>query len=297
MLGKIAFSLLALTATVAVVCSARSERVRADETLPPPLVDSDDDMLPDCVEWAVMTSATNPDTDGDSSPDFVEVVQKGRPRSAGDPLPTDQEMRIVVTGPPPGSENNLAWMHLFVRVIEPGQLTSFTAWIEFPQLPGVRFSFDMLSLGAAVFRDRDAGAAGRWIQLSVPMLSTNLLQQLLPCSIQIESVLGGRQLRSGVNLFNVQGNVSTLVPFDQGRFAVQTIGPIAYGSGPGVLSNRVCLIELEEIGSGLGGTVYEVVDANCEDCNEIECSPNCHESVGWILTIPGGLQAISSQDN
>ncbi len=297
MLGKTAFSLLALAATIAVVCVVRPERVVAGGSPPPPLQDSDDDMLPDCVEWAVMTSATNPDTDGDLSPDFVEVVQRGNPRACGEPLPADQEMRVVVTGAEPGNENDVAWMHLLVRVMDPGPLSAFQAWIEFPQCPGVRFTFDMLSLGSAVYRDRAAGAAGHWIQVSVPLMSTCVLQQFLPCSIQVESVLGGRYLRSGVSLFDIAGSISTLVEFDDDMFAVQTIAPQAYSSGPGLVSNRVCLIDLEEVGSGLSGTVYEVVGAICDDCNEVECSPNCEDAVGWILTLPGGLQVITGQDN
>lgn len=294
--GKFALSLLTLCTTIAVVVLGRTEQVAAAGILVTPEQDSDEDMLPDCVEWVVMSSAANPDTDADQSPDFVEVVQRGSPRVAGAPLPADQEMRVVITGPAPGSASDLVWMHLLVRVMQPALLTSFQAWIEFPQCPGVRFGFDMLSLGSVVCRERAAGAAGQWIQISVPMMPATLLHQLLPCSINIESVLGGRQLRSGVSLFDAQGSTVTLVEFEDDRFAVQAIAPPAYGTGPGTLSNRVCVIELDEVGSGLSGTVYEVVGALCDDCNEVECSPNCEETVGWIITVPGGLQVITGQD-
>lgn len=286
MLVRLAVSALALGVVLAGTWPSASPCVHATET--DPLLDTDDDFLPDCVEWAVLTSTTNPDTDGDLTPDFIEVVQRGTPRDPGAPMPVDQEMRIVITGPQPGTTTGATWMHLFLRLAEPGTtLTSFQAWLEVPSLPGMRLNFDIFALGPAAYRERNAGPQGIWVQLSVPLVSTNLLQQLLPCSIQAESVVGGRYLRSGVKLFNVQGTISTLVAFDEARYAVQSIAPVVGGGG---LSNRVCLLELTESGSGPGGTLYTVTHAACEDCNELECIlPTCVQSIGWILTIPGGL--------
>ena len=53
-------------------------------------------------------------------------------------------------------------------------------------------------------------------------------------------------------------------------------------------SNKVCVLDLSEVGSGPGGVVFEIVDADCEDCNELECGASCSDSVGWVITIPGG---------
>jgi hypothetical protein len=290
MLGKLALSLLTLAVAGALTLRSAPQQVRATEI--DPLLDTDDDFLPDCVEWAVLTSTTNPDTDGDQIPDFVEVVQRGTPRLPSAPHPVDQEMRVVITAPPAGTAG-IAWMHLFLRLAEPGTpLTSFEAWLELPALPGIRVSFNMFALGPAAFRQRDAGSQGVFIQLSVPLVSANLLQQLLPCSLQAESVLGGRYIRSGVSLFDVQGSISTIVAFDQDRYAVQTIAPVVGGGG---LSNRVCLLDLDDIGSGPSGTNYIVRHACCEDCNELECVlASCTGSIGWVITIPGGLGVLSA---
>lgn len=256
------------------------------------LADTDGDFLPDCVEWVVLTSATNPDTDGDLIPDFIEVVQGGYPRVVGGPLPTDQEMRLLVTGPVAGSGNNLTWLHLFLRLTEPTtQIQGFQAWVELPSLPGVRIGFDLLGFGTPVFRSRDAGPAGFWIQLSVPMVTPNLLQGLLPCSIQVESTVGSRFLRSGVSLFDLAGSITTMVPFGSGRFAAQCIAPNPQGGG---LSNRVCLLDLVEVGSGPAGTIYQITNAICDDCPEVECAPTCPASIGWLITVPGGLGVIGS---
>ena len=71
-------------------------------------IDTDGDFLPDVVEWVVLTDSTNPDTDGDNTPDFVEVVEGGNPRFETPPMPADQQMRLVVTGPTPGIVLSLA---------------------------------------------------------------------------------------------------------------------------------------------------------------------------------------------
>lgn len=293
MLVRLALSLLTLGVVIAYPWHTATLCLQASET--DPLLDTDGDFLPDCVEWAVLTSASSGDTDGDLTPDFVEVVQRGTPRQPGEPLPLDQEMRIVITGPQPGTTTGITWMHLFLRLAEPSTpLQTFAAWLEVPFLPGVRLSFDMFALGPAVYRERNAGTEGVWIQLSVPLVSTQLLHQLLPCSIQAESTLGGRYVRSGVKLFDVQGTISTLAPFDHDHYAVQSIAPVVGGGG---LSNRVCLLELVNSGSSPGGTLYTVHNASCEDANELECVlPTCTQSIGWVLTIPGGLGVMGGSN-
>ena len=114
---------------------------------------------------------------------------------------------------------------------------------------------------------------------------------LLPCSIGAEATIGGRSLHTAVNLFDVQGVTTTLVPFRPGQFAMQSIGQLCGPSSSG--SNKVCLLSLQRVGSGAGGVVFEVVDAFCDDCNELECSSGCTQSVGWVFTIPGGIETIT----
>jgi hypothetical protein len=289
-------SIVLLTAGVAAFAALRSgsQHVHAYES-GEVLLDSDDDFLPDCVEWATLTSATNPDTDADQVPDFVEVVQRGTPRLPGEPLPLDQEMRILITGPQLGTGASTTWMHLFVRLIEPSaSVASFQAWLEIAALPGLRCPFDMFALGPAVYRQRDAGAQGKWIQLSVPLVSHHLLASVLPGSIQAEALVGGRYIRSGVSLFRQYDTIATLAPFGKESYAVQTIAPLAGGGG---ITNRVCVLSLEEQVSTPAGTLYCVTGADCEDCSELECVlTNCAQSIGWQISIPGGLGVIGGSN-
>ena len=126
--------------------------------------------------------------------------------------------------------------------------------------------------------------------LSVPLADMSALAQLLPCSLQAETVLGGRYLRSGVSLLNAQGSIATLTHFRDSSYALQSLAPSLLGSGS---SNRVCVLDLTQSGSSTGGTLYTVTGANCEDCNELECVlTSCQQSLGWVVTIPGGLGVL-----
>ncbi|MCA8951348.1 MAG: hypothetical protein KDE27_17705 [Planctomycetes bacterium] len=250
------------------------------------LLDSDGDFLPDVVEWAVLTDANNPDTDGDGSPDYVEVVQRGSPRQPGTAAAQDHEMRVVFTGPSPGSSAP-TYLHLFFRFFgDPSLISSFATWIEIPALPGVRLPLNVLSFANLEMRDRTTTNDGYWLEISVPMVSEQMLRNFLPCSIRAEAMIGGNQIRTGVRLIDVAGVTCSLVPFGDGRHVLQSIGvmPIVLPT-----SNKVCVLALEPAGQGQGGSLYEVVDADCEDCNDLECNISCQQSIGWFVNVPGGL--------
>lgn len=265
----------------------------ADEVLatpPSPLVDSDDDFLPDQIEWAVLTSATNPDTDGDLVADFVEVVQRGLPRQPNAPVALDHEIRVVIGAPPAGAADQTSWLHVLVRYVEgPVPIDGFSVWFETPLLPGLHVPLESVLFAAPVIETRTTAVDGTWLRVSAPLVSMGLLQLLLPCSIQCEGSFEGRFLRTGVNLFDYMGSVATVVPFGSSGYAVQTFGGVPAGVNE---SNKVCVLDLSEVGSGPGGIVYQVTHAECEDCNELECGSGCTGSVGWILTIPGGAATL-----
>jgi hypothetical protein len=256
--------------------------------------DTDGDFLPDSVEWVALTSSGNGDTDGDGVGDFVEFVQRGRPRQPNAPLPLDHELRIAIVGPRPGAVAQMAWMHIFARKAEvAAAINGLAAWIELPGLPGTRLHFDPLTIPGVEFAVRPAADGSVWLRCSVPLLQPALLQTIAPCSFGVDAVIGGRTLASTNKLIEAQGTLATLAPFDGGSFAVQSLSPPVVGASGSLSSNRICVLDLQEVGAGPSGGLYAVTDATCEDCNDVECILlDCRQSIGWIVSIPGGAASL-----
>ncbi|MCA8977958.1 MAG: hypothetical protein KDC98_24745 [Planctomycetes bacterium] len=273
-------ALLVLAGMIAL--SPEPKALRADPS--DPVIDSDGDFLPDAVEWAVLTSAQTADTDGDQRSDFVEVVEHGTPRHPGSTTADDHAMRVVLTGPSTPGSSEPTWLHLFFRFFgDPGLTTSFSASFETETLPGLQLPLNVLGFPGVVMRQRSTANEGYWLQISIPLASEQFLRQLLPLSIRADAVIGGAHLSSAVRLEERLGTVTTLVPFGDGRYVMQSIGSLPYM----LASNRVCLLTLEQ--AGASGTAFKIVDADCESCNELECGASCRESVGWVIDVPGGL--------
>ena len=266
-------------------------------------VDTDNDFLPDAVEWVLLTNSLNDDTDGDTIPDFVEVVAAANPRHASMPEPPDQQMRLVITGPSPATSDPRTWMHVFHRVMtnETGTgagvmaIESFDTWLERPEWAGLRFPLNMFAAGGIVYRERVTTNDGIWVQLSIPLVSEQILKAVLPCTIWAETTVGGQSLASGMKLIDVPDGIATIVPYDSSRFVMQTLTPVPLVMDGGSQSNRVCVIDMAEESSGPSGTTYIVTAAECEDANELECSATCPDCVGWSVTIPGGTQLLGGR--
>ena len=265
-------------------------------TEPTGFADADGDFLPDSVEWVALTSASNADTDGDTVEDFVEFVQAGRPRHAGPALPIDHELRIAVTGPRAGAADTMTWLHVFLLQAEvAAAVTNIDAWVELPGLAGARLHFDLLTVPGVELDARAAGNGVTWLRCSVPLINAPLLQAIAPCSFGVNAVVGGRALASGAKVLDAQGVLATLTPFSGSSFAVQSLSPPAAVAGAPLSSNRVCVLDMQEVGSSPAGTLYAVIDATCEDCNDVECVLlNCQQSIGWIVTVPGGAASLGA---
>jgi hypothetical protein len=257
-----------------------------------PTLDTDGDFLPDVVEWACLTNPFNADTDNDGVGDYVEVVQRANPRQVGIALPVDHEMRVVVTSSIGADGFSHTTLHLLFRFVGPlSLLSSFQPWLSLATVPGLQIPLDSLAAGMTSILDRVDPTEGYWIRAVVPLASENLLRMLLPCTIGARARIGTRLIDTSVPLFDEAGTTATLVPFRSDGYAVQSIGSPGAFQGRG--SNRICVLRLAEVGSNPAGVAYEVVQADCDDCNGLQCGVNCPHSVGWVFVVPGGVDVIA----
>ncbi len=284
--------LAAALATVGLVfSSAEPQRLRADVTSID--LDTDGDFLPDCVEWICLTSASSVDTDLDGAGDFVEVVQKGRPRQANAALPADHEMRIVVTSNPTANGNEVI-LHLLFRFMGgPELLNQFDCYAELGAVPGLRIPLSTLSLQPVSVQQRAVPGEGLWVRYSVSLVSEQVLRSVLPCSIGSSAVIGSRSIDTTMPLFDQGGSTCSVVPFAPGLFAIQSVSTPVAGAVGAVPNNRVCVLQLQPIGGGSGGSAFLVSGAECQDCNDLVCGVECAASVGTVVVLPGGPGSIT----
>jgi hypothetical protein len=284
--------LAAALATVGLVLSSSEpQRLRADVTSID--LDTDGDFLPDCVEWVCLTSASSADTDLDGAGDFVEVVQKGRPRQANAALPADHEMRIVVTSNPTANGNEVI-LHLLFRFMGGLELLNqFDCYAELGAVPGLRIPLSTLSLQPVSVQQRIVPGEGLWVRYSVSLVSEQLLRSVLPCSIGSSAVIGTRSVETTTPLFEQGGSTCSVVPFAPGLFAIQSVSAPVAGAVGAVPNNRVCVLQLQPIGGGSGGSAFLVSGAECQDCNDLVCGVECAASVGTVVVLPGGPGSIT----
>jgi len=273
------------------VGDAEHKTLRADA--PSIDLDTDNDFVPDCVEWVCLTSATSPDTDADGNGDFLEVVQKGRPRQAGPALPADHEMRAVVTSNDVSGSNQIV-LHLMFRFLGGVDLLNqFDCYAELGAVPGLRIPLSALSLQPVSIQQRAVAGEGLWVRYSVALCSEEVLRSVLPCSIGSTAVIGGRMIETSMPMFDQGGITSTVVPFASGLFAIQSVQAVVAGVVGTAPNKRVCVLQLQPVGSGSGGSAFLVSGAECQSCNDLVCGVECAASIGTIVVLPGGPGSIT----
>lgn len=287
-IASVVIAVLLATAGWQASAASHQQVLRAD---PPPVdQDLDQDFLPDAVEWACLTSAASPDTDGDGTLDFVEVVQRGNPRHPGQPMPPDHEMRLVVTTRN-GAVGSEAVMHLLFRFMGDAALLShLDAYAEIHDLPGFRIPLSSLSLQPIAMEQRVVPNQGLWVRLSISLVSEDVLRAVLPCAISAVATIGTRAIHNSVPLFDHNGTTCSVVPFTTSGFAIQSVTTASVGAAP---NNRVCVLQMQSIGGGTGGSAFVVTGAECQDCNDLTCGVECAASVGTVLILPGGVGSIT----
>ena len=287
--------------------SAREDRVlHADpSTL---LEDSDGDFLPDDLEWCMMTDRGIADTDGDGSGDFLEVVHFDDVRVPGVPAPLNDAMRIVVTSTADGADHQSYWMHMLFRFANGnlGTVSHLVPWID---IMGVRVPLTDLLLSNSIQFVQRPGPAG---DLLVRVSGQDFAGRNPPeppasrdwSRSRARPVASWRQASSPCPWARrlqllVPHNDQLIAHTARPQFGHQFQGPSGSGGDQEeetefFKSNKVCVFQLSLVGASPGGSLLEIVSAECMPANGLDCGSECPRTAGEVVTIPGGLPLLTA---
>lgn len=258
-----------------------------------PFLDSDGDLLPDVLEWVLLSDPWNADTDGDGDDDFLEAVQHQIVKSAPAPA-TDHEFRSTthIVRLPDNTQHVI--VNLMFRIVNgnPGEVTSLSPTIY---LNGLEVPFSAVFMaGLTHVGIKSHPTEGLYILLSSRLCSPANLAPLLPCSIGSSAVIGGRSFNSGCSLFDGDGTTVSLIETQNHHFALHPIDSefLTDPNEPRAgfwTKSKVCELELVVTGVGQGYALAQVIEAACTGAPTLGCAPSC-DSWRWrLVVVPDGL--------
>jgi hypothetical protein len=264
-----------------------------------PFQDTDGDLLPDSVEWVVLSDPSTADTDGDGRDDFIEAVQYTSMRSATPPQAVDQEMRVLLSSLVDRySGERYVWLHCLFRFAS-GRVD--LDWFM-PFLSTGREGL-AVPIGDIVGRTpmrlsvRGSPNEGAYAIVTLRLARERDFVHTLPCMVNARACISGRFLAASTYVFASYGTLSTLVPLGrdsaQGQLIAQSLAAHDGSSNTFFSGNRVCVQTLGITGQVPGGYLCEVESSTCEPANGLRCSSDCSRQVGETLIAPDGLGAIT----
>lgn len=259
-----------------------------------PFLDTDGDLLPDVLEWVLMSDPWSADSDNDGVDDFLEAVQHQIVKPGPSPT-TDHEFRSTthIVRLPDNTQHVI--VNLMFRIVngDPAEVSSLDPEIY---LNGIEIPFaSMFMAGLAHIGMINHPTEGLYVLLSSRLCSPDELRPLLPCSIGSSAVIGGRSFNSGCTLFDGDGTTVSLVEIQNNHFGLHPIDSefltdpkeprAAFWS-----KSRVCEMELVVTGVGQGYALAQVVEAACTGAPSLACAPSCDSWRSRLVVIPDGLR-------
>ncbi len=265
--------------------------------------DSDGDLLPDALEWALLTDARQRDSDADGAEDVIEALLHEHMRTAPVlPRPMDHELRAAVAVHRDATGQAHVLLHVVARIaLSTSGLASIKGLAPFVDYRGTRLPIDRLVAGGIInITRRFDPVEGLFVVISSRIASVENLKLLTPCTVGVTASIGQKAFESGMLVDEVDDELVVIAPIDDNRYVIHPLDPqfpqiVGPGAGSGSSSGqkfwsqaKVCELDLSPVGSGGGITVVQVNDANCVSVSTLFCASSCLSQNGRLYVLPYG---------
>ena len=274
-------------------------------------VDSDGDLLPDDLEWSMLSDPFSSDSDGDGVDDYTAHIEyvypsplewtaagtagtSRLPNPLNNPGPTpavDHGLRFSVSVRPDPDGTPAVWMHFAFRFVG-GSIPSvqgLDVWLNHGQMVWSLGSLLGVS-GASMAMDSRAGSTD--LVFSSRLGREAEVLPLCPATIGATVILDGRMITSGVMLSAHAGKLTAFTPTGTNTGVVIALDP-AVAQDPFWSTDRVCYLTLSVLASTGNGSLCEVARAQCRRSDTMRCPPSCPTSVGQVVFVPDGITTLT----
>lgn len=264
----------------------------APETIDP-VKDSDGDLLPDALEWVLLTDSMSKDTDSDGTDDFVEVVEQRSPvtKDEDTPLPVDSFRTLFMTSFEGEDQHRVLWLHLLFR-FPSGQLSDLTGLSLFFDYDGHKVDLTpLLYTCTQALETRFETRQGLLVRLTLKLPEPAGLSKLMPATFGSYARINNAFHTAGVPMFHLGGSYHTLAMVSATQMILQAASS---GEVQSTFWNKgkACAMSLSLVGSSPGWRICEVEKADCEVVFQGACSDSCKKSVGQMVLVPDGTPLI-----
>ena len=257
-----------------------------------PTKDSDGDLLPDVLEWTLLSDPHKKDTDGDGISDFVEAVEFTSPIQKNKTgAPVDSYRLLFATTREGKLQTRYLWIHVLIRLAS-GDIKDLRGLNLFFDQNGSKVDLSSLFLtNTKELKIQKSAKQGLLIRVAVRMPMPTGFEKLAPGSFASHALINKNIHTASAPMFYLGSAFHTFALVNSSAMILQTSGS---GEAQTTFwtSGQACVLTLEVIGSSPGWRICEVKKAGCKVVYRGSCSASCLKSTGAAVLVADGTPLV-----